>query len=83
MIRAKMRCLVREHILTWRGLALGSLAALFWLYYMTPFVQFLLLPDRPATPFLLHVPLWGLLAIVLIWRPGGFFGDGELTPRRV
>ena len=24
-----------------------------------------------------------LLAIVLIWRPGGFFGDGELTPRQV
>ena len=24
-----------------------------------------------------------LLAIMLIWRPGGFFGDGELTPRRV
>lgn len=24
-----------------------------------------------------------LLAIVLIWRPGGFFGDRELTPRQV
>ncbi|WP_038368317.1 branched-chain amino acid ABC transporter permease [Bosea sp. UNC402CLCol] len=24
-----------------------------------------------------------LLAIVLIWRPGGFFGDSELTPRQV
>ncbi|CAM5769103.1 branched-chain amino acid ABC transporter permease [Bosea minatitlanensis] len=24
-----------------------------------------------------------LLAIVLIWRPGGFFGDAELTPRQV
>ena len=53
-------------------------AALFWLYYMTPFVQFLLLPDRPATPFLLHVPLWGLLAIVLLAfrerKPGGIAG---------
>ena len=27
--------------------------------------------------------VYSLLAIVLIWRPGGFFGDGELTPRRV
>ena len=24
-----------------------------------------------------------LLALVLIWRPGGFFGDRELTPRQV
>ncbi|MCO5092834.1 branched-chain amino acid ABC transporter permease [Bosea sp. (in: a-proteobacteria)] len=27
--------------------------------------------------------VYALLAIVLIWRPGGFFGEGELTPRRV
>lgn len=30
-MREKVRCLIHEHILTWRGLALGSIAVLFWL----------------------------------------------------
>lgn len=29
-LRAKFNCLVHEHILTWRGLALGAMALLFW-----------------------------------------------------
>jgi branched-subunit amino acid ABC-type transport system permease component len=29
------------------------------------------------------IAVYGLLAVVLVLRPGGFFGDGALTPRQV